>query len=324
MTHFASRDAALAALRAWAAHAEAHADTRPQLVAAAWRAGVRNIAELTRAAGVRARDTIYADLTAMGIDYTRREDPVPIAVSPDVRNQVATLRAHAEALFAAIGPTMGGEAPDPAAGLLWQATKLIDFAAQAASGVGGDDAPDWLDVADEAAAVGEQALRLAGASMSVEQAAREIENREFSEMELGDRALAIAATASIMPPDAPHTSRTLTVAVSGEPTKAVTVRADRGPDPQPQPHTAVSLLRVGYALARLGEALGPLAVEPNRDGFPMCGPASRHVECEVCQTRIGADVARQVYDRTDFYRLTTVCSVTCARAASAGEHQHSG
>lgn len=70
------RAAALAELEEWAQH-QAHA--RPRLIAAAWRAGCRNIAELARTANVT-RDTVYADLTSQGIDYSDRatkETPMP-------------------------------------------------------------------------------------------------------------------------------------------------------------------------------------------------------------------------------------------------------
>jgi RNase adaptor protein for sRNA GlmZ degradation len=61
---------ALATLRRWREDQEA---VRPDRVAAAWRSGVRNVAALSRAADV-ARDTIYADLTARGINYRNRND----------------------------------------------------------------------------------------------------------------------------------------------------------------------------------------------------------------------------------------------------------
>jgi hypothetical protein len=70
------RGQALAALRAWASNQR---PARPNLVAAAWRAGERNVAELARAAGV-SRDTIYADLAGQGIDYRDRQQPQ--AVTP--------------------------------------------------------------------------------------------------------------------------------------------------------------------------------------------------------------------------------------------------
>ncbi|GAA3702308.1 hypothetical protein GCM10022224_080120 [Nonomuraea antimicrobica] len=62
------REAALRALANWAASQK---QVRPRLTAAAWRAGEHNIRALARAAGV-ARDTVYADLAAEGIDYRDR------------------------------------------------------------------------------------------------------------------------------------------------------------------------------------------------------------------------------------------------------------
>ncbi|MEU3455635.1 hypothetical protein ABZ671_18840 [Micromonospora sp. NPDC006766] len=70
------RAAALAEIQRWAQH---QANARPRLIADAWRAGCRNVAELARAAGC-SRDTVYADLTAQGIDYSDRatkETPMP-------------------------------------------------------------------------------------------------------------------------------------------------------------------------------------------------------------------------------------------------------
>jgi transcriptional regulator of acetoin/glycerol metabolism len=62
------RAAALADLREWA---ENQATARQRLIAAAWRAGVRNVAELSRTAGV-SRDTVYEDLRRENIDPTKR------------------------------------------------------------------------------------------------------------------------------------------------------------------------------------------------------------------------------------------------------------
>ena len=65
-----AKAAALAALAQWSA------TSRDELVAAAWRAGNRNIAELARAA-CRNRQAIYEDLRKHGIDPTTdREEPL--------------------------------------------------------------------------------------------------------------------------------------------------------------------------------------------------------------------------------------------------------
>jgi hypothetical protein len=69
VTPEAAKTAALDALTRWSATA------RDELVAAAWRAGNRNITELARAAG-RHRQAIYDDLRKHGIDPTTdREEP---------------------------------------------------------------------------------------------------------------------------------------------------------------------------------------------------------------------------------------------------------
>lgn len=69
MTSDDAKVAALAALAQWSA------TTRDELVAAAWRAGNRNVAELARVAR-RHRQAIYEDLRKHGIDPTNdREEP---------------------------------------------------------------------------------------------------------------------------------------------------------------------------------------------------------------------------------------------------------
>lgn len=69
------RAAALADLRDWAGRRAQLDEDRPVLMAAAWKAGARSVAELARAAGV-SRDTVYSDLRGRGIDYFNRDqDP---------------------------------------------------------------------------------------------------------------------------------------------------------------------------------------------------------------------------------------------------------
>lgn len=67
MTNTPGQDA-LRALREWAT---AQKLIRPRLIAAAWRAGERNIRALAQAAAV-SRDTVYSDLRQEGIDYRDR------------------------------------------------------------------------------------------------------------------------------------------------------------------------------------------------------------------------------------------------------------
>ena len=75
MNTMSERASALEALRDWAGRRATLEEDRPVLMAAAWEAGARSIAELARAAGV-SRDTVYADLRRRGIDYYNRDqDP---------------------------------------------------------------------------------------------------------------------------------------------------------------------------------------------------------------------------------------------------------
>jgi UPF0042 nucleotide-binding protein len=59
---------------------------RPRLTAAAWRAGERNVAAIARAAEV-SRDTVYADLTAEGIDYHDRSAVAPSEATVTTRSE---------------------------------------------------------------------------------------------------------------------------------------------------------------------------------------------------------------------------------------------
>jgi hypothetical protein len=65
--------------------------------------------------------------------------------------------------------------------------------------------------------------------------------------------------------------------------------------------------------------LGEVVLEPEADGIPVCGRASEEVSCEVCKRTVGADIARTVDATRPWPRTVRVCSITCARAAHAGE-----
>ncbi|GAB1646862.1 hypothetical protein [Krasilnikovia sp. MM14-A1259] len=93
MTTFDPRTAALADLREWAQN---QATARQRLLAAAWRAGVRNVAELSRTAGV-SRDTVYEDLRRESIDPTKRST-MPTITALSRRAQV---REHLSRIIAA-------------------------------------------------------------------------------------------------------------------------------------------------------------------------------------------------------------------------------
>jgi AcrR family transcriptional regulator len=64
-----------AALRGWAVRRDRLPQERADLVAEAWRSGLRNVAELARDADV-SRDTVYADLRSRGIDPAGHRRPI--------------------------------------------------------------------------------------------------------------------------------------------------------------------------------------------------------------------------------------------------------
>lgn len=86
------------ALSTWAGQQKV---IRPRLIAAAWRAGERNIRQLAATAGVT-RDTVYKDLSAEGIDYSDR--------SAAVREELITTRADALGLLQVVITTYGTDA----------------------------------------------------------------------------------------------------------------------------------------------------------------------------------------------------------------------
>jgi hypothetical protein len=61
-------------------------------------------------------------------------------------------------------------------------------------------------------------------------------------------------------------------------------------------------------------------LELEADGIPVCGRADKEIICEICQRAVGADLARTIEVTNPWHHQVKVCSVTCARAAHAGEH----
>ncbi|MDI3408814.1 hypothetical protein [Streptomyces cavernicola] len=97
----AARIAALSELIAWAERRERLSADRADAVAAAWRTGTRNVAELARLARVT-RDTVYADLAARGVDHRSREQqasgPPKAGATPLRGDSVRTVAKVADAV----------------------------------------------------------------------------------------------------------------------------------------------------------------------------------------------------------------------------------
>jgi hypothetical protein len=236
-----------------------------------------------------------------------------------------TSAAHdaAERLFAALGPDMGAN-PLPEFEALWFAAKLLAAAAGDLDSQGKPAAEQrrerWEEVATDAAIVVDKALTVVADGLSLQQASERLLDHDSIEQDVADTARAYAGVVELTSPDFMDTERTLTVTVKADLHRSVLVTADRGAAPQPREHTAATLFRASHHLHQLGKTLGEVVLEPGPYGIPMCGPASRQITCAICQSVVGADVARTVEIYTPWPRQLNVCSTTCARAAAAGEH----
>lgn len=117
------KKATLSAVSEWPRQRDRLPAHRADLLAAAWHAGNRNVAELARAAG-SARDTVYADLRSRGIYPTGRDMPLIdgpryIPLRQETANQLAA------AMNAALLPTQLTDSPGPLTGAAWMLAKAM-------------------------------------------------------------------------------------------------------------------------------------------------------------------------------------------------------
>ncbi len=225
----------------------------------------------------------------------------------------------AEELFRVLSPMMTTH-PSPQASALWQVAKLLN----AVSGrlelgsvpEAGRPRARWAEAATLGSAITRKALEIVAAGMTPEEAAEWLADADASDVY--GTAASYGGVIELVPPDQMETGRTLTVTFDHRHVRSVT--ADRGPAPEPRPHTAAAVLRASHHLDQLAEVLGELVLEPWEDGIPLFGRATKDVTCEVCQRDVGADVARTIQVDKPWHHEVRVCSVTCARAAHAGEH----
>lgn len=115
-----ARLAALSALRAWAVRRDRLAEDRGALMATAWRAGTRTVAELARVGDV-SRDTVYADLKSHGIDPTDRRAPASWPPPRYEPARYADVRDLADAAAAVLRNAMLADNPPPLVQAAWQA-----------------------------------------------------------------------------------------------------------------------------------------------------------------------------------------------------------
>lgn len=119
------RGAALAALRGWATRRDRLADNRADLMAAAWWAGTRTVAELARAADV-SRDTVYDDLRARGVEPTDKTAESAGALPPYAPLTAEPVRELAQHAWSLVRPAMLTDRPDWAAWAAWHLTIALD------------------------------------------------------------------------------------------------------------------------------------------------------------------------------------------------------
>jgi hypothetical protein len=193
----AARDAALAALRALPTR-ESLPEQRAELLAVAWHCGERNVAALSRAAGV-SRDVVYEDLRRKGIDPADdRYGPVLPRWRP---LDPATVRRAADAVAGALSPAMLTETPDPVAVAAWQAGIALLRVAEAIAA--GDDV-ERAEVLRDLAVRGDMVRRYAHQALAeqvpLEQAAATLAREKRLAYE-SDETVVTSATLYVNLPD---------------------------------------------------------------------------------------------------------------------------
>jgi hypothetical protein len=249
-------------------------------------------------------------------------NPHPADDDPGLPGHVAAAaRQAAEDLYQALRPAMATARPSPQVSALWQIVKMLNAVS---GGLDLGSVPEagrprarWEETAYLASNIADKALTITADGMTPQQAAGYLLNNTS---DVQDTAAASGGVIELTPPDYPDTSRTLSVTIGGDTLRTLSVTADRGPAPQPRPHTAATLLRLAHHLHRVGAVLSDLVLEPEADGIPICGRSDKQITCEICQRTVGADIARTIEIAKPWLRTVKVCSVTCARAAHAGEH----
>ncbi|MER5393732.1 hypothetical protein [Saccharopolyspora sp. NPDC002686] len=167
---------ALSALVAWADRRERLAEERADLVAAAWRSGSRNVAELSRLARV-SRDTIYADLKARSIDASARaQDPIDAEAVPGDQLKAESVRPLAQLVDAVARPAFDRAPDDPLTRVTTSAGRALEAVADVLSPPT-DQGPGWTreellpGLADQGAAITHHAQRELAASQEPDQLA---------------------------------------------------------------------------------------------------------------------------------------------------------
>ncbi|WP_351235522.1 hypothetical protein [Streptomyces sp. NPDC002133] len=138
----AARLAALSELIAWAERRERLSEDRADAVAAAWRTGTRNVAELARLARV-SRDTIYADLAARAINLGSREQEIPgPQKGSGIPLRADSVRTVARIADAVARPAVSHDPDDPLVRVALAASRALETVADVLEPPS-DQGPGW-------------------------------------------------------------------------------------------------------------------------------------------------------------------------------------
>lgn len=196
-------------------------------------------------------------------------DPRPTVLPDDI---AAAVRKIADDLFQILGPAMTtADIPAPPITALWQVAKMLNAVS---GGLDFGSVPEtdllraqWGEAAELASVIANDALTVAAAGMSPEQAGNRVLDTDVDMYDSDHTTAAYAGAIELTPPDWQEaTHRTLTVTVRGDQHRTLSVTTDRGPAPTLRPHTAATLLRTAHHLHQLGATLGELVPEPPDEG----------------------------------------------------------
>ncbi|GGM22776.1 hypothetical protein ACFFX1_10920 [Dactylosporangium sucinum] len=171
----------------------------------------------------------------------------------------------AEQLHKLLHDEMVREHPTAEARLLWQAAKLLNTAVGALDystldrlDPGQQRTAQWVDAAEIASDIADEALGIAAAAITLPDAARQIERTDVDLVDLGlDQAAAFGGTITVTTnPGHLDDERTITVAIADDPGRTLTVTDPGHPAGAEAGHTASTLLRTAHHLHRLGAVLG--------------------------------------------------------------------
>ncbi|WP_406437785.1 hypothetical protein OHB14_57515 [Streptomyces sp. NBC_01613] len=204
-TNEAARIAALSELIAWSERRERLSEDRADAVAAAWRAGTRNVAELARLARV-SRDTVYADLAARAIDLGSREQEIssPRKVS-GVPLRGESVRAVARIADAVARPAFTHDPDDPVVRAVLAASRALEAVADVLEPPS-DQGPGWTprellsSLAGEGEEVAHHSRRALAALAEPAELAASSDNHRQAVLHTGPQAVADGASLTLTLP----------------------------------------------------------------------------------------------------------------------------